>query len=138
MTALAALLALPVTAIVVAALLRSPRVVAAFGADPREDRWHTTTTPAFGGVGIFAGFAVAVLVGLAIGDGSRGEVAAVLFGALIVFAFGLLDDLRRLPPIAKLGAQVVAAVVVLSSGISVEVVDNELLHGCSGSSGSWV
>ncbi len=88
-------------------LLRTPRALQLFGADPRPDRWHTSTTPAFGGIGIFAGLAVAVLAAVALGPvGLPGELLAVLAGATLVFAFGLLDDVRRLNPLAKLGAQV--------------------------------
>ena len=45
----------------------------------------------------------------------------------IVFAFGLLDDIVHLHPAAKLGAQLVAAYVVLHSTISVEFVSNQTL-----------
>ena len=45
----------------------------------------------------------------------------------IVFAFGLLDDIVHLHPAAKLGAQLVAAYLVLHSTISVEFVSNQTL-----------
>ena len=52
-------LALPVTFLVIRALLQSPRASALLSATPTADRWHRATTPTFGGVGIFAGFAAA-------------------------------------------------------------------------------
>ena len=58
--ALVAIAAAPIAFFVIAGLLRWPRALEAFGADPRPDRWHTSPTPAFGGIGIFAGFALAV------------------------------------------------------------------------------
>jgi UDP-GlcNAc:undecaprenyl-phosphate GlcNAc-1-phosphate transferase len=121
-------LALPVTALVIWALLQSPRVASLFSATPSADRWHTATTPTFGGVGIFAGFAAAVGAALVFGGiASTGEIAAILAGCAILFAAGLLDDVRALNPLAKLAIQVLAAALVLSSGISVEVVDNDRL-----------
>ena len=128
MSIAAPFLALPVTFLVIRALLRSPRASALLSAAPSADRWHTATTPTFGGVGIFAGFAAAVGAALVFGGiASVDEVAAILGGCTILFVAGLADDIRALNPLAKLGLQVVAAALVLSSGISVEVVDNDTL-----------
>jgi UDP-GlcNAc:undecaprenyl-phosphate/decaprenyl-phosphate GlcNAc-1-phosphate transferase len=121
-------LALPVTYLVIRALLQSPRIRALLSAAPSADRWHSTTTPTFGGVGIFAGFAAAVGAALLFGGiASAGEAAAILAGCVLLFVAGLVDDVRPLNPLAKLALQVLAATVVLWSGISVEVVDNDAL-----------
>ena len=128
MNALVAVAAAPIAFLVIAGLLRWPRALSAFGADPRPDRWHTSSTPAFGGIGIFAGFVAAVLLATTIGPvGIPGEMLAAVAGGAIVFAFGLLDDLVHLHPAAKLGAQLVAAFVVLQSSISVEFVSSSTL-----------
>ena len=128
MSIAAPLLALPVSVLVLRTLLRSPRISALLSAAPSADRWHTATTPTFGGIGIFAGFAAAVGVALLFGGiASADEVAAILAGCAILFVAGLVDDFRALHPLAKLALQVAAAALVLSSGISVEVVDNDRL-----------
>ncbi len=128
MNALAAIAAAPIAFLVIAGLLRWARALQAFGADPRPDRWHTSPTPAFGGIGIFAGFVVAVLLATAIGPvGIPAEMLTVVAGGSIVFAFGLLDDVVHLHPAAKLGAQLAAAFVVLQSSISVEFVSSSTL-----------
>ena len=57
MSATICLVALPVAALTIWALLRS-RVAARLVAAPRRDRWHEHATPTLGGAGIFAGFAV--------------------------------------------------------------------------------
>ena len=128
MSAAASLIALPVAALVLGALLRSPaarRLVSA----PREDRWHTATTPHLGGIGIFAGFAVGCLAALALGavHGSHKEFLGIFAGCAILFAFGLADDAFHLPPVAKLTGQLGAAAVVLLTGLKVEIVTNDLL-----------
>ena len=127
MDAIAGLAAFAVTFAVLWAFLRS-RLRARLLAEPTGERWHEQPTPVFGGVGIFAGLAAGVLVGLAAGlvDWSS-ELAGILAGLTIVFVAGLVDDLRHLSPLAKLGAQVAAAVIVLTTGLHVEIVENEIL-----------
>jgi len=122
--AAAALVALPASLLTIWALLRTPaarQVVAA----PRADRWHTRSTPLLGGSGFLAGLLAAVGVALAAGliPASR-ELAGILAGCAILFVAGLLDDLFHLSPLAKIGAQLGAAAVVLVSGVRVEIVTN--------------
>ena len=125
--AIVAIAAFSVAGAVLWLLLRSSvggRLVAV----PTDERWHERPTPTFGGVGIFSGFAVGVLLALATGavDWS-GELGGILAGTTIVFVAGLVDDLRHLSPVAKLGAQITAAVIVLASGLNVEIVGNDVL-----------
>src|SRR5206468_10678843 len=98
-------------------------------APPRHDRWHRRATPYFGGIGIFAGLAVGVLVALAVGavPGSHKELLGILAGCTVLFAAGLLDDTFGLPPLAKLATQLCAAAIVLSQGLSVSIVSNHWL-----------
>jgi UDP-GlcNAc:undecaprenyl-phosphate GlcNAc-1-phosphate transferase len=125
--AIVAIAAFVVTAAVLRLLLGSSvgrRLVAV----PSDERWHDQATPTFGGVGIYAGFAAGVLLALAAGVVEwTGELAGILAGVTIVFVAGLVDDLRHLSPVAKLAAQVTAAVIVLASGLNVEIVGNDLL-----------
>ena len=127
MDAIVAIAAFPVTVAVLWGLLRSPaagRLVAhATGA-----RWHAEATPTFGGVGLFSGFLAGALLALSTGVVERsGELGGILAGVAILFAAGLVDDVRHLSPVAKLAAQVAAAVVVLASGLHVEIVENDVL-----------
>ena len=122
-----AIAAFPVTVAVLWALLRSPaggRLVAV----PTGERWHAETTPTFGGVGIYAGFLGGVFLALAVGAVEwSGELGGILAGVTLLFIAGLVDDLRHLSPLAKLAAQIAAAVIVLASGLEVEIVGNEVL-----------
>jgi UDP-GlcNAc:undecaprenyl-phosphate/decaprenyl-phosphate GlcNAc-1-phosphate transferase len=125
--AIVAIAAFPVTVAVLWALLRSPaggRLVAV----PTGARWHAEATPTFGGVGIFAGFVAGVIAALAIGAVEwSGELGGILAGIALLFVAGLVDDLRPLSPLAKLAAQIGAAVIVLASGLEVEIVGNDVL-----------
>jgi len=124
--------AFPVATIVLWTLLHSALGGRALGerlvAVPTGERWHERATPSFGGVGIFFGFAAGILLAVAVGavDASS-EILGVLAGATLLFAAGLADDLWTLRPIAKLGAQFGAAAIVLASGLSVELVSNDVL-----------
>ena len=127
MDAIVAIAAFPVTFAVLWALLRTPlggRLIA----HPSGERWHAETTPTFGGVGIFAGFAAGVGVALATGAVEwSGELGGILGGAALLFTAGLLDDLRHLSPLVKLAVQIGAAVIALASGLQVEIVGNDVL-----------
>jgi UDP-GlcNAc:undecaprenyl-phosphate/decaprenyl-phosphate GlcNAc-1-phosphate transferase len=131
-SAVVCLVASPVAAFTIWALLRT-RLGGRLVAVPRRDRWHEQATPALGGAGIFAGFAAAVLLAITAGAvGGSAELLGVLGGAAIVFVAGLVDDLYSLPPIAKLGAQIGAAAVVLATGLRVEIVSNGVLAAALG------
>ena len=98
MSAIICLVASPVAALTIWGLLRSP-VAARFVATPSGDRWHARATPTLGGVGIFAGFAVAVLLAVAArAVGGSSELFGILGGAAIVFAAG---PARRSPLAAR-------------------------------------
>ena len=130
MKVLAAIAALPAAAAAIWLLLHTP-LAARLGAAPREDRWHERTTPALGGIGIFAGiltgFWVAVAVGAA--PASR-ELVAILGGCAILFVAGLLDDLFSLGPIPKLAAQIAAACLVIFNGLTISgLISNDFLAG---------
>jgi UDP-GlcNAc:undecaprenyl-phosphate GlcNAc-1-phosphate transferase len=125
--ALVAMTAIAASSAVLWLLLRSS-VGARFVAVPAGERWREQPTPLFGGVGIFAGFAAGIGVALVadVIDWSN-ELGGILAGVTIVFVAGVVDDLRHLSPIAKLAAQITAAVIVLSSGLDVEIVGNDVL-----------
>ena len=122
MSALAAVAALPAAVLTVWALLRSPlarRLVAA----PTADRWHERSTPLLGGLGIFAGITAGVWLAVASGAIPLTEAFAGIYGGVaLLFVAGLIDDLRALPPLVKLGAQIAAAVLVLATGTDVQLI----------------
>ena len=125
--AVAALAALPASLLTIRGLLHTPaarRIVAA----PQEDRWHTRSTPLLGGIGIMAGLLAAAGIALAAGlIPPSAKLGGILGGCAILFVAGLLDDLYRLSPLAKIGAQGAAAALVLVSGVRVEIVGNPVL-----------
>jgi UDP-GlcNAc:undecaprenyl-phosphate GlcNAc-1-phosphate transferase len=83
---------------------------------PKRDRWHRSPTPLLGGVAIFLGSVpLVVLIGDLVSAHMVDRFAALLIGAVLIFALGLIDDLKTLPPYAKLLGQIVAACVLVAS-----------------------
>ena len=127
MSALAAIVAFPVAALTIWALLRTS-VGRRFVAQPSGDRWHESATPSFGGIGIYAGLVAGIAACLLAGKiDPTWEVAGIVAGVSIVFVFGVVDDLRSLPPLAKLAIQFGAAAIVIAGGLRVEIVSNGVL-----------
>ena len=84
--------------------------------DEIEDRKvHKSLTPRIGGVSIALALVVNILLFV---DLSRPAIALML-AAITLFITGMIDDLFGLKPITKLLAQIVAAIFVLSGGISI-------------------
>src|SRR4051812_33795474 len=70
-------------------------------------------------------FGITVALWLAIGIGTvplTREIAGIYGGISILFVAGLIDDVRALPPIAKLALQIAAAVLVLATGTNVQLI----------------
>ena len=127
MSTLAALAALPASALVIWLLLRSParrRLVAV----PSSERWHDEPTPLFGGVGIYAGITVGIWLAVAVGAIElTHQLVGIFAGATILFVAGLVDDVHALSPKVKLGLQALAAIVVIATGTGVELVHTHLV-----------
>jgi UDP-GlcNAc:undecaprenyl-phosphate GlcNAc-1-phosphate transferase len=120
---LAAVVALPVASLVVLALLRS-RLSRRLEPTPDASRWRSASTPLVGGVAIYLGLAAGVWLAVAVGSlGTSRQLVGIFAGASLLFLAGLVDDVWTLPPIAKLGAQLAGAAIVLSTGTSVQIVD---------------
>jgi UDP-GlcNAc:undecaprenyl-phosphate GlcNAc-1-phosphate transferase len=118
---------LTITAAFVCALAVPPvrRLAMALGAVDRPDprRAHAEPTPRLGGVAIFIAFlgslALAYAIGAPLDDAARVNSEGVLgfaLGATIVFAAGVVDDLRGFRPLAKLAVEIGAALVVTLYG----------------------
>ncbi|HEY7693210.1 MAG TPA: hypothetical protein VH816_12790 [Gaiellaceae bacterium] len=127
MSAAAAAVALPVAAFVIWSLLHSP-LVRRLVAQPTGERWSEHVTPTLGGVGIFLGLAAGIAASIAAGGvHAHEELLGILGGAALLFAAGLVDDVYTLPAAMKLAAQVGAAAIALSTGLSVQIVSNDVL-----------
>jgi UDP-GlcNAc:undecaprenyl-phosphate GlcNAc-1-phosphate transferase len=72
-------------------------------------------TPLLGGLAIFAGALIAALLFMPDGERTRGIIVA----AALITLVGAWDDVRDLPPGAKLAGQVLAALILVNAGVEV-------------------
>jgi len=84
---------------------------------------HDTPKPMIGGIVI--GFVVLFLVWVT-GNFQSLEVKSILFSALVVLAFGILDDLRGLSVLGKLMGQILATTFVVVGGIYIRIFGPDL------------
>jgi UDP-GlcNAc:undecaprenyl-phosphate/decaprenyl-phosphate GlcNAc-1-phosphate transferase len=93
---------------------------------PDERRVHEQPTPTLGGVAMFAGLLVGMVVAWrldAFGEVFSGstEPIGVVVAATLIIAVGVIDDLREVSAPAKVAGIVVAASVLVIAGISILV-----------------
>ena len=87
---------------------------------PSARKVHSQPMPRLGGTGIFLAF---VLVVVATVNVDR-ILMGILLGGTAVFLVGVLDDIYRLSPWAKLAAQIAAALIAVYCGVRVDVMTN--------------
>lgn len=86
---------------------------------PNARKVHVRVMPRIGGLAIYMAFMVGYFLLL---PTSRYNTA-ILVGAFIILLTGLLDDRFQLSPRAKLLGQIIATVVVLNSGMRIELIN---------------
>src|SRR3954454_10222849 len=83
---------------------------------PNERSLHTVPTPKLGGLGILVAAVVAALLWLP----ADTESHAIVYGAIAIAWVGFLDDVFELSAAPKLLGQIVAVVIPVSAGVTVE------------------
>ena len=82
---------------------------------PNERSIHVVPTPKLGGLAMLVGVVAAGLLFLPWAPVTR----AILIGAVLIAAVGVLDDVFDLPPGVKLIGQIVAAMIPVFNGVTV-------------------
>src|SRR3954469_2709515 len=83
---------------------------------PNERSLHEDPTPKLGGIAVL----VAVLIGGTIFLPWDHETRAIVSGAIVITAVGVVDDLVDLPAGVKLLGQIGAAIIPVASGVTVD------------------
>ncbi len=84
---------------------------------PSEAKFHQKATPYLGGVAI----AACVLVASTFLPQWKMEALVILAAALMVACVGLIDDVRTLGPLPRIGVEMVAATIVFVAGARVNI-----------------
>ena len=88
---------------------------------PKDNRrMHDHPIPRMGGLAIFFGFLLSVLVFMDLTDQMRG----MLLGAVIIVVLGIFDDIYSLKAMFKFVVQIVAALVAVLSGNVIDTLSN--------------
>ena len=118
---------------------------------PGERKMHIDPMPLMGGAAIAATFYGLIFVHIAglalmsqfgmvwieqnflsfLGEGAKVKMGGILGGGLIIFAIGMVDDLKALTPYKKLMGQIAAAGVLVASDVHLDVFilsDNWMLY----------
>jgi UDP-GlcNAc:undecaprenyl-phosphate GlcNAc-1-phosphate transferase len=105
------------------------RIALLFKAIDKGDTYrkiHKIPTPTLGGISIFAAFYIP-LIGLLIYENKISQlftsdynlVVGLFTGGAIIFALGILDDLKEIKPLHKLAVQILAATTVYYFGFRI-------------------
>ena len=79
-------------------------------------RMHTKPVPRLGGLAIFFAFLVTTIVFCELST----MIVSLIVGGLMIVAIGVVDDIYRIKPYAKLIIQVVAAIFPIMQGITID------------------
>lgn len=83
---------------------------------------HTVPTPRLGGLGVYLGFTIALLLAAQLPQlrsafGSSSQLLGVVIAGGVICAVGALDDRFNLDAVTKLAAQVLAAAILVFFGV---------------------
>ena len=96
---------------------------------PRDDRRvHNRPIPRFGGMGIFVGSMVAMIIPATMNNNIR----IAMMGGLLMYALGVADDIADLRPAVKFAGQLAIATLMYSMGIRIRFF-NALIAPAAGS-----
>jgi UDP-GlcNAc:undecaprenyl-phosphate/decaprenyl-phosphate GlcNAc-1-phosphate transferase len=93
-------------------------------AAPRQDRWHKKPTPLLGGVAIYAAF----VIGYCILAPKLASVVPILAAGTLLFFTGLVDDIVRIKPYAKLVIQLIASAILVYFGLRLPWVEYQWVN----------
>jgi len=136
--AIAFVLAFITTFVITPYTIKLANKVGAVDTPKDERKVHKVTMPRLGGLAIIAGFIVSIIYLLIIlsveneinllVDNNNMKLLGFLIGGLIIAVVGFIDDLKDLPPLVKLLAQILVAVVVVSFGLKIENINIPFLY----------
>ena len=83
-------------------------------------RMHKVPIPRLGGLAIFIGFIVSILLFVKITP----EMKSILLGAVIIVVLGVVDDIMALPALLKFVVQIIAVLIPALSGVQIIAFSN--------------
>lgn len=90
------------------------------GAAPYKQ--HKSPMPYAGGIALMLSLSILVLI---TGLWRDTQIRLMLLTSLIIFGFGIWDDYKRLSPLPKFLGQLAAAVLLVMSGVSIQILETQ-------------
>lgn len=128
--AIAFMLAFITTFVITPYTIKLAKKLGAVDTPKDERRVNTTTMPRLGGLAIIAGFIVSIIYLLIILSIEKSinlyeekmyiKLIGFFIGGIIIGIVCFIDDLKDLPPMVKLIAQIIAAVIVVCFGLRID------------------
>ena len=106
---------------------------------PKDDRrMHRNSMPKLGGVAVIAGFLISIIyllfvmtiegsINLFGQDEYYKKLIGIFLGVVVIGFTGIIDDIKTLKPYQKLFGQVIAATIVIASGLRIDQVNISIL-----------
>ena len=136
--AIAFVLAFITTFVVTPYTIKLAKKLGAVDTPKDERRVNKVSMPRLGGLAIIAGFAISIIYLLIIlgiekkidilADNNNLKLLGFFIGGLIISIVCFIDDLKDLPPLVKLIAQIIAAVIVVGFGLKIENISIPFLY----------
>lgn len=134
--AIAFLLAFITTFVVTPYTIKLANKLGAVDTPKDERRINTKTMPRLGGLAVIAGFLVSMLYLIIVMNiegtmqiaQEKKTLIGFFLGALVIIITCFIDDVKGLPSLLKLAAQIVAAVIVVRFGIRIEHISLPFVH----------
>ena len=121
-----AVILLPLVVALVISFLSTPIVksfaykLGAIDVPKDERRMHKVPIPRMGGLAIFLGFIISVLLFVAVDDQMKG----ILLGSVIIVVMGIIDDITPLRASLKFVIQILAALIPVYYGVQITCISN--------------
>lgn len=111
---------------IITPMVRKAAIKADFLDHPKDNKVHAHPTALLGGVAIYIAFISGILFTLKVTTDPR--LVSMLAGATLLLVVGLIDDRMGMMPEMKLLAQVLAAMLVVKSGVRIDFIHNYYLN----------
>jgi UDP-GlcNAc:undecaprenyl-phosphate GlcNAc-1-phosphate transferase len=94
-----------------------------------ERRVHDRPMPRFGGMAIFIGVMLSTFIFIMPAFIPGKSMGGLLIGGMLIYLFGVADDLKNISPMLKLLGQIICGCIVYASGIKLNFIDGFLGGG---------
>ena len=85
---------------------------------PDERKVHAKPVPLLGGVAIFAACMLSILLNFSFSI----ELKAVVVASFVILLSGLIDDIRGLSTLIRLGVQIICSVIIIFFGVRLNII----------------